>query len=149
MPSQPDRAPDKVDKTPPVDRSVNLQPNSRSGSDRGKYRKTVPSASESADDRLRMLARETAKAYLDWRKYEENEPDESGVAAVADRLRPLVTENAALRDALIWCSGSADFGLGGMAHEGWMKLCDPLVNRKAMEDPSKGKGEKDAPQTTG
>lgn len=32
-----------------------------------------------------------------------------------------------LEEALIWCSGSADFGVGGVAHEGWKKLCAPLL----------------------
>ena len=31
------------------------------------------------------------------------------------------------REALIWCSGSEDFGHGGKAREGWLKLCDPLL----------------------
>lgn len=32
------------------------------------------------------------------------------------------------RDALIWCSGSQDFGEGGQAREGWLKDCRPLIN---------------------
>lgn len=32
-----------------------------------------------------------------------------------------------LKDALTWCSGSADFGVDGQAHKGWMKLCEPLL----------------------
>ena len=32
-----------------------------------------------------------------------------------------------LRDALIWCSGSADFGPGGKAETGWNKVCRPLI----------------------
>lgn len=31
------------------------------------------------------------------------------------------------REALIWCGGSADFGEGGQAHEGWKKICEPLL----------------------
>lgn len=30
-------------------------------------------------------------------------------------------------DALIWCSGSADFAEGGQAHKGWVKTCVPLL----------------------
>ena len=30
-------------------------------------------------------------------------------------------------DALIWCSGSQDFQEGGIAREGWLKLCAPLL----------------------
>jgi hypothetical protein len=33
----------------------------------------------------------------------------------------------ALKEALIWCSGSNDFGPGGKAHEGWVKTCRPLL----------------------
>ena len=33
-----------------------------------------------------------------------------------------------LIEALMWCSGSADFGLGGQAREGWLKLCQPLID---------------------
>ena len=31
------------------------------------------------------------------------------------------------REALIWCSGSADFNPGGQAHDGWNKICEPLL----------------------
>jgi hypothetical protein len=39
---------------------------------------------------------------------------------IADAVKPYV-------DALIWCSGSADFNEGGFAREGWQKLCAPLL----------------------
>ena len=32
-----------------------------------------------------------------------------------------------LEEALLWCSGSADFNEGGIAHKGWLKLCAPLL----------------------
>ena len=32
-----------------------------------------------------------------------------------------------LREALMWCSGSADFGEGGKARVGWLKCCEPLL----------------------
>ena len=31
------------------------------------------------------------------------------------------------KDALRWCGGSADFGEGGKARIGWLKICNPLV----------------------
>lgn len=31
------------------------------------------------------------------------------------------------KDALIWCSGSEDFQLGGRAREGWEKICMTLL----------------------
>jgi len=30
-------------------------------------------------------------------------------------------------EALHWCTGSADFGEGGQARKGWLKLCAPLL----------------------
>ena len=30
-------------------------------------------------------------------------------------------------EALIWCSGFADFGPGGQAEKGWDRLCRPLL----------------------
>ena len=30
-------------------------------------------------------------------------------------------------DALIWCSGSDDFQIGGKARKGWEKMCLPLI----------------------
>jgi len=31
------------------------------------------------------------------------------------------------REALIWCSGSADFASDGKAYKGWLKICQPLL----------------------
>lgn len=42
-------------------------------------------------------------------------------------------------DALIWTSGCADFGAGGKARRGWLKLAQPVIdewlrrNRRAPE----------------
>lgn len=30
-------------------------------------------------------------------------------------------------EALQWCSGSADFNVGGQARKGWLKICVPLI----------------------
>lgn len=35
---------------------------------------------------------------------------------------------AELENALVWCSGSADFQEGGRARVGWLKLCQPLLD---------------------
>ena len=32
-------------------------------------------------------------------------------------------------DALIWCSGSEDFQIGGKARKGWEKICKPLIKK--------------------
>lgn len=45
----------------------------------------------------------------------------------ADRIEALIAELAEFRHALIWCSGSADFNEGGVAREGWLKVCAPLL----------------------
>ncbi len=42
-------------------------------------------------------------------------------------INDLKAQVTALREALSWCSGSADFGEGGQAREGWLKLCEPLL----------------------
>lgn len=34
---------------------------------------------------------------------------------------------AEFRHALLWCGGSADFNEGGVAREGWLKVCAPLL----------------------
>jgi len=34
-----------------------------------------------------------------------------------------------LKEALIWCSGSEDFQVGGKARKGWLKLCKPLLQK--------------------
>lgn len=39
-------------------------------------------------------------------------------------------EIAKYQDALVWCSGSADFHIDGQAREGWIRLCLPLINKK-------------------
>lgn len=31
------------------------------------------------------------------------------------------------REALIWCSGSSDFGIKGQARKGWERLVSPLI----------------------
>jgi hypothetical protein len=36
--------------------------------------------------------------------------------------------NAELIEALIWCSASQDFQESGIAREGWLKLCKPLLD---------------------
>jgi len=32
-------------------------------------------------------------------------------------------------DALIWCSASEDFQIGGKARKGWEKICKPLIKK--------------------
>lgn len=53
---------------------------------------------------------------------------------IAATLRALAAERDAqaaeierLLAALQWCSGSADFNAGGIAREGWLTLCAPLL----------------------
>lgn len=37
------------------------------------------------------------------------------------------------KEALIWCSGSEDFNVGGKAREGWVKICQPLIKNNNHE----------------
>jgi len=39
------------------------------------------------------------------------------------------TRIAELETALVWCGGSSDFCPGGIAREGWMKVCAPLLQQ--------------------
>ena len=36
-------------------------------------------------------------------------------------------------EALLWCSGSADFNEGGVAREGWLKVCAPLLKGESHD----------------
>ena len=60
----------------------------------------------------------------------------AATAAIAREFEALEAENARLREALIWCSGSNDFNEGGVARVGWLKLCAPLLSRAALKEPS-------------
>ena len=40
-----------------------------------------------------------------------------------------------LRNALIWCSGSDDFQIGGKSRKGWEKLCVPLLQGNSANKP--------------
>ena len=64
------------------------------------------------------------------------------VIAAIENLRQRVRRDppcacGELLDALIWCSGSQDFGPGGVARKGWLKKCKPLLDRllPAEEEP--------------
>lgn len=43
------------------------------------------------------------------------------------RAEQLAATCERLEEALLWCSGSADFTEGGVAREGWLKVCAPLL----------------------
>jgi len=47
-----------------------------------------------------------------------------------ESVEMLVKERGALKEALQWCGGSADFGDGGKARKGWLKICYPLITNK-------------------
>jgi len=55
---------------------------------------------------------------MDW-------PD--GEFVMYDDIKHLPQLIEKLREALMWCSGSADFGEGGKARVGWLKCCEPLL----------------------
>lgn len=44
------------------------------------------------------------------------------------KLTQLAEKMEKYEDALIWCSGSEDFQIGGKARKGWEKLCLPLID---------------------
>lgn len=49
--------------------------------------------------------------------------------AVELNIREVKEENHKLRQALRWCGGSTDFSPGGQAHEGWVKIVAPLLDK--------------------
>ena len=40
---------------------------------------------------------------------------------------------AKFQEALLWCSGSADFNEGGVAYKGWLKVCAPLLKGESHD----------------
>ena len=42
-------------------------------------------------------------------------------------------EHLAKAVELLWCSGSADFNEGGVAREGWLKVCAPLLKGESHD----------------
>ena len=47
---------------------------------------------------------------------------------IIEKLQFLISSDKdELLEALIWCSGSADFQEGGKARKGWLKICSPLL----------------------
>lgn len=57
-------------------------------------------------------------------------------AVVTDVSAIVMAHIAKLEEALIWCSGSPDFGEGGQAREGWLKLCKPLLDNLTPAGPT-------------
>ena len=57
------------------------------------------------------------------------------ITRLTEALRAAEEREKGFVDALIWCSGSADFNEGGQAREGWLKLCRPLIDA-ALKGPS-------------
>ena len=49
------------------------------------------------------------------------------------RLDIAEAENHELRGVIQWMSGSADFALGGQAHEGWLKVRHLAAPRAARQ----------------
>lgn len=51
------------------------------------------------------------------------------------RYQIKITEVSKMREALQWCSGSSDFGSGGVAESGWKKSVQPLLDEHFDVDP--------------
>lgn len=84
----------------------------------------VPLAVEAAiraplEERIRELEAERDEIYLQGFRDGGHEPSE----AVEEYQR----QNAKLREALIWMSGSAEFGPGQPAHDYWVEIRDTLL----------------------
>ena len=53
--------------------------------------------------------------------------------AMAERIMEHEAKLAKALEALLWCSGSADFNEGGVAREGWLKVCAPLLKGESHD----------------
>ncbi len=53
--------------------------------------------------------------------------------AMAERIMEHEAKLAKALEALLWCSGSADFNEGGVARKGWLKVCAPLLKGESHE----------------
>jgi len=56
-------------------------------------------------------------------------------ALLREAYQQLLAERDALLDALRWCGGSADFGHGGQAREGWQRKVAPLFAERVRNAP--------------
>ena len=54
-------------------------------------------------------------------------------AVMDNTVADLEAKLAEFRHALFWCGGSADFNEGGVAREGWLKVCAPLLKGESHE----------------
>lgn len=84
--------------------------------------------------RIEALTKERDEARAAW------ELEAAAVKRFAERHeRHLVlgaetrTRAERLEEALIWCSGSADFNEGGVARKGWLKVCAPLLKGESHD----------------
>jgi hypothetical protein len=74
-----------------------------------------------------------ARAFITKYRKAHDRPDD--LASFEDMLNAYAAEQTTAlralvdkyREALIWCSGSADFNDGGRARDGWMRICAPLL----------------------
>jgi len=46
------------------------------------------------------------------------------IPELAEEIAKVIDEYC---NALMWCSGSADFSEEGKARKGWLKICQPLI----------------------
>lgn len=61
-------------------------------------------------------------------------PDEIKFFIKSKRKEEIESIVGEYKEALIWCSGSDDFQVGGKAREGWEKICVPLLKSKISEE---------------
>ncbi len=95
-------------------------------------------------DELREAIGETVGfASLCWEPKPHGQFDASQAAVAAFNLCQLVADHLstavelrealeATQDALQWASGSADFGTGGKARRGWLRLARPALDKAGI-----------------
>ena len=87
----------------------------------------INDAREKAADRIEALTKEREQ----WRKAAETRAE--GWKISDDARIEAEAKLAKAVEALLWCSGSADFNEGGVARKGWLKVCAPLLKGESHD----------------
>ena len=64
---------------------------------------------------------------------EKRQMDAEFAMSIAQKVDGLISALDGCLDALIWTSGSSDFGVDGQAYKGWLKLGRPSIEKAQTE----------------
>jgi hypothetical protein len=74
------------------------------------------------------------EAVREWNRPKSQDDFARAVIDSIVALRASATMIEELEKALRWCGGSPDFAPGGKAHDGWNRICAPILASRAMSD---------------